>query len=106
MTNKFTSSSREDVLDAITAAPGITADQIQTEVELGRRQVFKILSALTDEGLINWTTLPSEVGVRRSPRRGYFITSRHRSTIPEPIPAPWDVLAYFFGRTVAAPAIV
>jgi hypothetical protein len=101
MTNKSTSHSREEVLDAIRRAPGITADLIQMEVGIKSRQVFKILLALTDEGLIGWTVLPSEPGVRRSPRRGYFIAQRRYVKIP----AAWDVLAHFFGRIAAEPAI-
>jgi predicted transcriptional regulator len=101
MTNKSRTSSREDVLNMIRATPNITATAIQIEVGISRRQTFKVLSSLTDEGLISWTIMPPEPGVSRCPRRGYFIARRHDVKIP----AVWDVLAYFFGRIAAEPIV-
>jgi predicted ArsR family transcriptional regulator len=102
MTNECRSDSRNEVLQMVRTSQGITAGQIQEAVGLSNRQVLKILSDLTDEGVINWKMLRPKGGISRSPRRSYFITARHNTTIP----AAWDVLAHFFGRIAAEPAIV
>jgi len=102
MTNECRSDSRNEVLQMIRTSQGITAGQIQEAVGLSNRQVLKILSVLTDEGVIRWKMLRPQAGLRRSPRRSYFITTKHDTTIP----AAWDVLAHFFGRIAAEPAIV
>jgi predicted ArsR family transcriptional regulator len=102
MKNECRSDSRNEVLQMVRTSHGITAGQIQEAVDLSNRQVLKILSDLTDEGVINWKMLRPKGGISRSPRRSYFITARHDTTIP----AAWDVLAYFFGRIAAEPAIV
>jgi predicted ArsR family transcriptional regulator len=102
MTNECRSDSRNEVLQMIRTSQGITANRIREAVGLSNRQVLAILSGLTADGVISWRMLRPEAGVSRSPRRSYFIADRHNATIP----AAWDVLAYFFGRIAAEPAII
>jgi predicted ArsR family transcriptional regulator len=102
MTNECRSDSRNEVLQMVRTNRGITAGQIQEAVGLSNRQVLKILSDLTDEGLVRWRMLRPQSGVSRSPRRNYFIKEQQAPTIP----AAWDVLEHFFGRIAAEPAIV
>jgi predicted ArsR family transcriptional regulator len=99
--NLFTSNSRQEVLDTIQCTPNITAGEIAKEVGLSSGRVLSILSDLKEQGRIDWKMLPPEQGIRNNPRRGYFVGEYQGSAIPK----AWDVLAHFFGRIAAEPAV-
>ena len=110
MTNKRKTEDREKVLEAIKKRPYVTAARLSEVTGISVHAVVRHVTYLAVNEVIHSMSIEPKPGARQSHGIGYrfgthpdIVAARESA---KRIPAAWDVLAHFFGRIAAEPAIV